>query len=221
VTDLLLVALFAGLALQRNRHIVWFGFAALVVVAGLVGRARPGPHAERWLRIGALALSVGGICACLAWGNARGAFPYDAPSNNFSPAMVAELADPALHGSVFNSYELGSELVYRDWPRLKPCIDSRVDSYGDSYFLQHVRSMHDEALLTAFLDAWHVNHMLLLRRDFDADMRRMPGIAAAWHVRFADAGMLLLERNAALQELPEDAAVSRGAAPAPAISTPR
>jgi MFS family permease len=199
-TDLLLVALFGGLAFQRNRHVVWFGFAMLVVVAGLVGRARPDARMEQRLRVGALALALVGVCACLAWGNTRGARPYESPSNNFTPAMIARLADPALHGNVFNSYELGAELIYRDWPRLKPSIDSRVDSYGDTYFLLQQRALRDEPLLLAFLDAWHVNHMLLLRRDFENAVRDMPALAAAWHVRFADEKMLLLERNVPLPD---------------------
>jgi hypothetical protein len=219
-TDLLLVALFGGLALQRNRHVVWFGFAMLVVVAGLIGRARVDGRTERRLCFGALALALGGTLACLAWGNVRGDHPYASASNNFTRPMIAQLADPALHGNVFNSYELGAELIYRDWPRLKPSIDSRVDSYGDDYFLLHLRSLHDEGLLVAFLDAWHVNHMLLTWRDFDHDVRAMPRIAAAWHVRASDAKMLLLERNVALPDLAGGSGVAAGSAGAASAGAP-
>jgi hypothetical protein len=44
--------------------------------------------------------------------------------------------------------------------------------------------------------------MLLLRRDFMAGIRGMPSIAAEWHIRFADADMLLLERNVAFPAQP-------------------
>ncbi len=111
--------------------------------------------------------------------------------------MTAQLADPALSGNVFTSYELGAELVYRDWPRLKPSIDSRIDSYGDAYFIAHERMLSDEPALTDFLAAHGVNHMLLMRRDFGG-ISRMPGIRAQWHVRSSDRKMLLLERNVAL-----------------------
>jgi hypothetical protein len=199
VTDVILVASFLGLALQRNRHVVWFGFVALVVVAGLAGRSSPGPRLERGLRLTGLAATVAALCASMTFGNARGAFPDESASNNFTAAMITELDDSSIRGNVFNSYELGGELVYRDWPRLKPSIDSRIDSYGDAYFLQHHRALADEQLLTAFLDGWRVDHMLLLRRDFEG-IRQMRRIGQTWHVRFADQKMLLLERNVPLPD---------------------
>jgi hypothetical protein len=198
VTDALLFLLFAGLALQRNRHIVWFGFVALAVCAHLVGRARAAAGHETPLQGAALAFALLGIALCLVFGNARGAFPFESPSQNFSEVMIAELAKPELSGNVYNSYELGSELIYRDWPRLKPVIDSRIDSYGDDYFLFTRQLLVNEPLMTMFLSEYGVNDMLLLRRDFDNRVKQMPGMATAWHIRLADARMLLLERNVPL-----------------------
>ncbi len=148
-------------------------------------------------RAAALMLALAGLCVCAEVGNVRGDFIYAARSENFTSAMKATLADPALSGNILNSYELGAELIYRDWPRLEPSIDSRIDSYGDAYFIAHQRLFTDEPALTAFLAAHGVNHMLLVPRDF-AGVRRMPGITAAWHVRASDQKMLLLERNVAL-----------------------
>jgi len=130
-------------------------------------------------------------------GNVRGDFIYMARSYSFTPTVKAALADPALSGNVFTSYELGAELIYRDWPRLKPSIDSRIDSYGDDYYFAHQRLLTNEPELKAFLAAYGVNHMLLLSRDF-AYVKRMPGIVAEWHVRISDQKMILLERNVAL-----------------------
>jgi hypothetical protein len=202
VTDALLFLLFAGLALQRNRHIVWFGFVALAVCAHLVGRAHAARDRETPLQGAALALAVLGITLCMVFGNARGAFPFGSPSQNFSEAMITELAKPELSGNIYNSYELGSELIYRDWPRLKPVIDSRIDSYGDDYFLFTRQLLVNEHLMTMFLSEYGVNDMLLLRRDFDNRVKQMPGLAKAWHVRLADGRMLLLERNISLPARP-------------------
>ena len=203
VTDALLFLLFAGLAAQRNRHIVWFGFVAMAVCANLVGRARAAKGRESLLQGAAAALAVVGIALCVVFGNARGAFPYASPSNNFSEPMIAELAKPELAGNVYNSYELGGELIYRDWPRLKPVIDSRVDSYGDSYFLFTRQLLVNEPLMMRFLSEYGVNDMLLLRRDFDNRVSQMPALAQAWHVRFSDARMLLLERNVPFPTSPQ------------------
>jgi hypothetical protein len=194
-TDALLYLFFLAIALERSRHIVWFGFVALVVCARLVGRAGITPPRELRVRIGAALLAVAGLGVTLAFGNASHAHIYYTPSDNFSPGMVKELADPALSGNVLNSYELGGELIYRDWPRLKPSIDSRVDSYGDDYLLYHIRVLQDEKLLNLFLDGNHVNHMLLLRRDLDLGVRDMPSIRANWHIRLTDGDIFLIERN--------------------------
>ena len=199
-TDLLLFLFFAALALERNRHIVWFGFIALTVCARLVGRLSLAPRRELQLRGASIAVALAGLAACAAFGNVAGARIWYSPSNNFNAGLVAELADPAMKGNVLNSYELGGELIYRDWPRLKPSIDSRVDSYGDDYLLFHIRLMQDEKLLNLFLEGNHVDYMLLLRRDFDMSVRDMPSIKANWHIRLTDQDIFLLERNVALPQ---------------------
>ncbi len=201
-TDVLLFASFGALALQRNRHIVWFAFVDLAVCAHVIGRHRWAARFELPARAAALTLALAGLCICASVGNVRGDFIYASRSDNFTSTMKAALADPALSGNVLTSYELGAELIYRDWPRLKPSIDSRIDSYGDAYFIAHERLLTNESDLKKFLAAYGVNHMLLLRRDFVGDVSRMPGIRAEWHVRISDQRMLLLERNVALPPRP-------------------
>ena len=62
--------------------------------------------------------------------------------------MIAQIEQFDMKGNVFNSYELGAELIYRAYPRLRPMIDSRIDSYGDEYFLLSDRLVHQEAMET-------------------------------------------------------------------------
>lgn len=199
-TDVLLYGFFAALALERNRHIVWFGFIALTVCARLIGRLPATPRRELQLRGAGIAVALAGLAACTSFGNVAGARVWHSPSNNYNAGLVAELADPKMKGNVLNSYELGGELIYRDWPRLKPSIDSRVDSYGDDYLLFHIRLMQDEKLLNLFLEGNHVDYMLLLRRDFDLNVRNMPSIKANWHIRLTDQDIFLLERNVPLPQ---------------------
>jgi hypothetical protein len=200
-TDALLFASFGALALQRNRHIVWFAFVDLAVCAHVAGRGRWTARVDAPARVAALLLALAGLGICARVGNVRGDFVYAAQSENFTSTMRAALADPGLSGNVLTSYELGAELIYRDWPRLKPSIDSRIDSYGDAYFIAHQRLFTSEPELQAFLAAYGVNHMLLLPRDLGG-VSRMPGIQAAWHVRASDQKTVLLERNVALPPRP-------------------
>ncbi len=206
ITDGLLLAVFAVLALERSRHIVWFGFVALYVCAGLVGHVTLTRRRELGLRAASAALALVATCACALFGNAEYAYVYEVPSDNFSKAMVAELADPRMSGNVLTSYELGAELIYRDWPRLKPSIDSRVDSYGDDYLLFSIQLLENENLLNLFLEGNHVSYMLLLRRDFDLGIRAMPSIRANWHIRLTDGEIFLLERNVPLADNAQPAA---------------
>ena len=197
-TDLLLFAFFAALALERQRHIVWFGFVAMTVCARLLGHLRIEARRETQLQGTSAGLALAAIVACMVFGNAGRAHIYYAPSHNFNPVLVRELSDPKVAGNVFNSYELGGELIYRDWPRLKPSIDSRVDSYTDDYLLFSIRLLSDEKLLNLFLEGNRVSYMLLLSRDFNAGVRTMPSVRANWHIRWTDGDIFLLERNVPL-----------------------
>jgi hypothetical protein len=194
-TDALLFLFFLALALDRSRHFVWFGFVAATVCARLLGQVRLEQRREMRLRVAVGALSLVMICACARFGNAAYATFDRAPSNNLGPGLVKELSNPAIHGPVLTSYELGAELIYRWWPRLQPSIDSRIDSYGDEYALFHVQLLQNEKLLDLFLDGNRVNYMLLLRRDLDQGVRTMPSIRANWHIRLTDGDVFLIERN--------------------------
>jgi len=198
ITDSLMFVFFSVLALERTRHIVWFGFIALFVCARLVGHLTIERRREFQLRCAAAAFALVAFCGCMVFGNVIGARVHFTPSNNFSPALVAELASPTMTGNVMNSYELGGELIYRDWPRLKPSLDSRVDSYGDDYLLFSIRLLQEEDLLNLFLEGNRVEHMLLLRRDFELKLRTMPSIRANWHIRLTDGDIFLLDRNVPL-----------------------
>jgi hypothetical protein len=193
-TSVLLFLLFLAMALTRLRHVVFFGFAAAVVCAMVIGRDKR-PRLERGILAGALLFAVLGTGLAVQYGNARGSYPFHSPSHNFSEPMVSVLGSKALSGNVFNSYELGAELIYRAYPRLKPSIDSRIDSYGDEYFMTVATMLVDEPRLNAFLDHYGVDHMLLLWRDFEY-IKNMHSLQAnGWRMKFADHKMVFLTRK--------------------------
>lgn len=198
-TDVLLLLCFSVLALDRSRHIVWFGFVAMSVCARAFGHVRLERRTEIQVRSATAIVAFAGFCACMAFGNVVGSHIYRVASHNFSDGFVHELADPAVKGNVLNSYELGGELIYRAWPRLKPSIDSRIDSYGDDYMRFSLALFQDEALLDQFLDGNRVDYMLLLWRDLrESRVYDMPAIRAKWHVRLTNGDMTLLERRVPL-----------------------
>jgi hypothetical protein len=200
-TSALLLLLFLAMALTRLRHVVFFGFAAAVVCAMVIGRAKR-PRVERGVLAGALLFGLLGTGLAVQYGNARGSYPFHSPSNNFSEPMVSVLEKDALAGNVINSYELGAELIYRAYPRLKPSIDSRIDSYGDDYFMTITTMLVDEKRLNDFIEHYDVRHMLLLWRDFNyvKDMKSLQ--TNGWKTAFADHKMILLSRRSPDQAAP-------------------
>jgi hypothetical protein len=191
-SDALLVLAFAALALQRTRFVALFGFAALLFCARLLSKSsRQERHLTTWAA--AAGVSAIGIAIALKFGNVWGAFPFAAPSNNFTELMRQRLSQPSMQGNVLTTYELGAELVYRAWPRLRPSLDSRIDSYGDQYFLMHEHLMIEEPLLKAFIADFDVRYMLLLPRDYQRIIK-LRAVKSDWLVELADHKMILLRR---------------------------
>ena len=195
VAGWLLLVVFGCLALHAQRHIELFAFVSVYPLSAAMRRAAPRLEALPGAHAAVLALLV--VCAGLLvrYGNLYGGFPYYVASNNFSLLLVEYLDRPKLQGNVLNSYQLGSELVYRYYPRLRPAIDSRPDVYGEKYFVELARLNSDEGALKAFVARYHVDYILLPRQEFDQGIRRMPHIRDdGWRIIFGDGTVVLLGR---------------------------
>ncbi len=195
VAGWLLLLAFGYLALGTSRHIAFFALVSVyplsAAIRGIASRLETLPVVRGV--VPALLAACAGLL--VRYGNLHGGFPYHVVSNNFSLLLVEFLDRPQLRGNVLNSYALGSELIYRYYPRLRPAIDSRVDVYGEKYFLGLLRLNSDEEALKAFIARYHVNYILQLQRDFDQGIRRMPHLRDdGWHVIFADGAVVMLGR---------------------------
>lgn len=191
----LLLLAFGYLALQAQPHIAFFALASVyplsAALRGIAPRLLSPPAARATL----LALIVGCASLVVRYGNLYGGFPYYVVSHNFSPLLVEYLDRPEIKGNVLNSYELGSELIYRYYPRLRPAIDSRAYAYGRKYFLAIQGLNNDESALKAFIARYHVDYILLLREDFDVGIRRMTNLRKdGWRIVFGDGRVVLLGR---------------------------
>jgi hypothetical protein len=194
--DALLFLMFLALALQTIRFLVYLGMVAAYVVPALLPSGWQ--TAKNRTRAYAICTGVSGLVLGLAiqFGNAYGAYPYKAWGTDSSlfDDMVKQLNDPKLQGNVINSYALGAELVYRAYPRLRPSIDSRVDSYGGAYTVLNDRLFLEDELLTEFVKDYDVRYMLLTQRDFHL-LEKLPNwTEKRWSVRAMDRNTVLLER---------------------------
>jgi hypothetical protein len=158
--DLLVFLFFSTLAVKAIRFPVYLG----IVAAYLLGGLQPDSWAQLQIQIRifkgtlVLGLVLSGLVA--AYGNAYGARPYSYGLYRLGPDMEAALSNPAYQGNVLNSMELGAELIYRGYPRLRPTIDCRVDSYGMEYYKYTLALLGSRELLQEFVDRYHVRYML-------------------------------------------------------------
>jgi len=132
-------------------------------------------------------------------GDLIGAWPHETSSDNFSLLMSEYLREHHLEGNVWNSYTLGAQLIHDFYPQLKPLIDSRIDVYGEPYFLYTVHMGVNEQALLDFIERYHVRYFLLTWGEFNYRIGTMPKLREnGWRMLFADHKAVLLGR-----ELPE------------------
>ena len=195
VVDALMFFLFMVLAVGAIRFLVYLGMVSAFVLAALAPQAWRTPESQR--RLYALSIVFGGavLGTAIKFGNALHAYPHKADfDSSFSAPLVKELADPALQGNVLTDYDLGAELVYRAYPRLRPSIDSRIDSYGDTYFRFHEDLFKDDILLNRFVNEYNVRYMLVYRYQLRM-LEQLPSWKdRRWAIRFTDQKMVLLQR---------------------------
>lgn len=194
--DVLLFLLFTTLALQAIRFLVYLGILSAYVIPSLMPKAW-GKTQNRALAYGSLAIaSVVILGLSMRFGNAMGAFPHTAFKANYSLSapMVAQLNNPLYHGNVLNSYELGAELVYRAYPRLRPSIDSRIDSYGKDWTALNSQLFVDDDLLKQFVTHYDVRYMLLSHDDFISLKRLSSWSEGLWKIVAMDRHTVLLLR---------------------------
>lgn len=193
--DLLFFLFFSLLAAKAIRFPVYLGVVAAFTVAG---QAPAGCKEIRWQR-GlhglVLCLSALALTASLLFGNAFGVYPYTPGFSKFSTAMVQALGDPSRSGNVLNSFSLGSELVYRAYPRLRPSVDARIDSYGTEYVKYQIAVLSDDALFAEFVDRYAVRFLLLDSVAFFDFQQGNAWRSGQWRLVLGDKNAALLERS--------------------------
>ena len=196
-TAVLLFVAFGLLATQRQRHIVLFAYIGLYCLAVIIGAVAWRERARRFAAVAVSAVLAVGIAAALRYGNMYGAWPHTIASDNFTPPMEQFIRDNRLEGNVYNSYVLGAQLIHDFYPRLRPVIDSRIDAYGELYFLWTVHLGVNEQALLQFIEHYDVRYFLLTWDEFRNRIGTMPKLRAqGWRIIFADHKALLLAREA-------------------------
>ncbi len=197
-TPVVLFVFFALLATQRQRYVALFAYVGLYCFARTVDHVALRATVRRMLAPAGAALTALAIAAVVRYGNMYNGWPHTIASDNFSVLMGEYIREHHLEGNVWNSYTLGAQLIHDFYPQLKPLIDSRIDVYGEPYFLYTVQMGANEQALLDFIERYHVRYLLLTWGEFDYRIGTMPRLReTGWHMLFADHKAVLLGREAA------------------------
>jgi len=188
--DLLLLALVLALSWRANRFLVYVPVCWVLLFPQALASTLYARQTGLWRCCCALALAT--VLLCLRFGNVNGNHPYSSSAwGQLNAGMRQVLENEDLRGNVLCSYDFGAELVYRAYPRMRPSIDSRIDSYGEVYYAQHEALLHDAAALSAFLQRYGVQWMLLTTTDADDMLRSHALVEPGWTL-YARSGQALL-----------------------------
>lgn len=193
--EILIALMFSVLAMKAYRFLVYGGMVLTFVAAALPPKQWSGMRGQMTGFALSTGLSAFILGLAMNFGNALGSFPYEyRHTESLSYLMKDVLRTSHLEGNVLTSYELGAELVYRTYPRLKPSIDSRIDSYGDAYTEDHRHLMLNDALLERFVKEFDVRYALLLNRDFEQFKHRASARKGEWKIILLDGRVVFLRR---------------------------
>lgn len=198
--EILMVLLFSVLAIKAFRFLVYGGMVFAFAASGFPPKNWAGQRGKTIGFVLAAGFSVLVLGLAIKYGNALGAFPHQySRQESFTPLMKQALSHPEMRGNVLTSYELGAELVYRSYPRLKPSIDSRIDSYGDQYTGAHSHLLVNDALLRGFVKKYDVQYALLTYRDY-LPFKELASVSGGrWEVVLMDGRAALLRRIEKIQ----------------------
>lgn len=195
--DVLLFLFFSVLAFKAMRFMVYIGIISAYVLAKIAPISWQNIERQKTIYLITIALSVIVVSITLTHGNAQGSSPFKITAGEkFSDDLVATLKNPSLHGNVINSAELGAELVYIAYPRLRPSIDSRIDSYGADYFALHNTIFQNDIFFKQLVEKYDVRYLLLNKDDFANIIKTLgPSIDVNWSIRSIDKRAVLIERR--------------------------
>lgn len=193
--DWLVFIAFTVLGLRAIRFLVYIGLAAAFLVPRALPRTWLEKHLEhRWswsLLLAGIAMGL----VLLRFGNAHNVHPYSVQDKyKFSPAMIDALASPAIEGNVLTTMELGAELIYRSYPRLRPSIDCRIDSYGYEYNEFNKALFYSPDLLREFVARYNVRYMLMDLGMFSIFQKYIGVNTHYWRIYYSDHKAILLQR---------------------------
>ena len=223
--EILLVLVFANLALSSQRHIPLFAIISAPVLArqldALVAETRVGvlarlrarslAYAELdgagrgwpWIAVAALVVAVM---------VQRGVVDYEFDARRKPVAAARFLLSEPIPGRMFNEYEFGDYIIYSAFPRYRVFIDGRNDMYGEAAMKEYYQVKDLEPGWQQVLDRHQVSWVIFTARS---PLSELLPARDDWKLIYGDK-----VANIFLRDTPENDALIekyRGTRPAPQI----
>lgn len=194
---------FSYLAYKAIRFPVYIGMVAAYIIPACLPPSWLNKTHEPRLLYASILISLVTIFGVYQYGNAgRNSIYTDLDSTKFTIPMVNVLSDPSLQGNVLNSMELGAELIYRSYPRLRPSLDCRLDSYGFEYSNFNGALFNNDALLNEFVLRYDVRYLLMSANVFENFQKLSNWKGGKWRLYFGDHRAVLLQRADVIEGKP-------------------
>lgn len=195
IVDLIIFLAFSFLAIKAVRFPVYLGLVAAYILPAYVPKSYGLVKRQNYLYVSVILLSGAGLALAMNFGNLTNSQPYSLGSWKFSAKMVETLKNPQMHGNVLTSMETGPELIYIAYPRLKPSIDSRVDSYGFDYLQYQTTVLLNDTFQDEFVKRYDVKYVLFQRKVMENFTKLNAWKEGRWKIVLMDRSAVLLRRS--------------------------
>jgi hypothetical protein len=103
---------------------------------------------------------------------------------NKKPIAAAEfLEQEFVDGNMFNEYEFGDYIIYRNYPKYKVFIDGRADMYGVGLFKEYLKVVSFETGWEEIIKKYNINWIFF---PSNSEFSRFLIINNDWHLIYAD-----------------------------------
>jgi hypothetical protein len=171
--ELILILLFAHMALFSSRHMPLFAIIAAPILLNQasmafekldgrlvafvkqrldnLGKIDRSTNRLLWPIVGVLI-----VIALAAGGVAR----YDFNAKYVPKAAVEFIKNEDIKGNMFNNDEFGDYIIYAAWPAYKVFIDGRTDMYGAAHVKEYLKVAQAEAGWQSILEKYQITWVL-------------------------------------------------------------
>jgi hypothetical protein len=193
----LLALFFAYLSQDALRHIAVYAVATSPGLAQL-SRDRLGSPRGKRILAAALAAALALLVAVVyERGNVLGLRPGFDRVAPLSEGALGHIREHGFEGNAFCSYDLGDQLIFHFYPKLRVNVDSRVDVFGGRYMRDYMLALTRWPRLEKHLVRYDVRYLILTRRDQAAHGSAMRAVleAAHWRRVYGDERTVIFERD--------------------------